>query len=975
MPSLFGGKPDTEEGMNMESAKAMLDALVRRVGCPWGILLAAGLLWGAVPTARAYYATNVLGYNWYCTVSTNGEATIQNPNGSAYCAVRPAPNGLLTLPSSLDGYPVTGIGSGAFLNCTNLTGIVIPTGLRTITFYGYSPVGGCPKFENVCVHDIAAWCDMSFNKLDGAFGVFGCLWCLQTRNASPDDEPWSEAGHLVIPEGVERVASNAFWGCKSLRSVTFPRSLKRIEKAAFRDCPNLTNLVFRSESLEIGPCAFWGCTNLTQELVIPEGVTHIGGNAFCGCSNLVKVSIAATVTNIVSGYATSDKRNGAFAGCPSIIEVTLPPCAKASAIFPSYTNIVKAAVSPGAASVGDAMFSGCVALEEVAIPDTLEVVGSGAFRACAALEEVVLPPGVETIGSMAFYGCTNLARIDLPAGLKSIGRDAFEGCSRLTEIVVPDGVTDIGGEAFGGCTGVTNMVLPLSITNIHMKYTYGEGFGAFMSCSSIVEATVPPYAPMRDLFPAAYTNIAKATVVDGAINICTSMFNNCKQLRKVVLPATLEAVEYSGFSDCTALESIDLPQGLKSIGGYAFARCPNLARITIPDSVETIGACAFDQCSLLDGVVLPSGLTRIEDSVFWGCSSLGEIDIPEGVTEIDRSPFQGCTNLARISIPRSVTSMTNLGCGNVKDVSMPSRWTCTTLFGNGRTSIVHAVVLEGETNMCASMFSGCSGLREVSIPATVEALGNSAFWYCTGLEEVELPAGVKSIGNYAFGWCTNLVRAGIPSGMNEIGSSAFSSCSRLVDVVFSGNAPACGTGIYSSTPGGLTSWVRQGSTGWDGNAESTALPDTWQGRPIRRWGTAEYEAAGEAVPDTRTETGGVPLVWLDERDLARDGDYEAAAASDAANGRPVWECYVAGLDPEDPEAEFKVRLWFEDGAVHLGWTPDWSDAEDGSGRTYRLMGKKSMDTEWEDVLEPADLSAEGWRFFRVGVSLPPEQGE
>lgn len=777
----------------MKKPNTLLAALVRWMGCACWPLLAAGLLWGALPEARANYVTNVLGHTWYFTVSTNGEGTIQNPNGSAYCAVSPAPNGLLTLPSSLDGYPVTGLGSGAFLNCTNLTGIVIPAGLRTITSYGYSPVGGCPYFENVCVHDIAAWCDMSFNKLDGGLGVFGCLWRLQTRNASPDDEPWSEAGHLVIPEGVERVASNAFWGCKSLRSVTFPRSLKHIEKAAFRDCPNLTNLVFRSESLEIGPCAFWGCTNLTQELVIPDGVTHIGGNAFCGCSNLVAVSIAATVTNIDSGYWTSDRRYGAFAGCPSIIEVTLPPCAKASAMFPeSYTNIVKAAVSPGAASVGDAMFNGCVALEEVAIPDTVEVVGSEAFRACSVLEEAVLPPGVETIGSMAFYGCTNLARIDLPVGLKGIGKSAFEGCSRLTEIVVPDGVTDIGGEAFGGCTGVTNVVLPLSITNIHMN---GEGFGAFMSCSSIVEATVPPYAPMRDLFPAAYTNIAKATVVDGAINIC------------------------------------------------------------------------------------------------------------------------------------------------------------------------------------ASMFSGCSGLREVSIPATVEALEDYAFWYCTGLEEVELPAGVKCIGNYAFGWCTNLVRAGIPSGVNEIGSSAFSSCSRLVDVVFSGNAPECGTGIYSSTPAGLTSWVRQGSTGWDGDAESTALPATWQGRPIRRWGTAEYEAAGEAVPDTRTETGGVPLVWLDERDLARDGDYEAAAAADAANGRPVWECYVAGLDPEDPEAEFKVRLWFEEGAVHLGWTPDWSDAENGSGRTYRLMGKKSMDAEWEDVLEPADLSAKGWRYFRVGVSLPPEQGE
>ena len=113
-------------------------------------------------------------------------------------------------------------------------------------------------------------------------------------------------------------------------------------------------------------------------------------------------------------------------------------------------------------------------------------------------------------------------------------------------------------------------------------------------------------------------------------------------------------------------------------------------------------------------------------------------------------------------------------------------------------------------------------------------------------------------------------------------------------------------------------------------------------------------------------------MWLDEHDLARDGNYEAAAKAEAANGRPVWECYVAGLDPEAPEAEFKVRLWFEDGAVHLAWNPDWSDAEAGARRTYRLMGKKSIDKEWKDLPEAADLAAEGWQFFRVGVALPPE---
>ena len=144
-----------------------------------------------------------------------------------------------------------------------------------------------------------------------------------------------------------------------------------------------------------------------------------------------------------------------------------------------------------------------------------------------------------------------------------------------------------------------------------------------------------------------------------------------------------------------------------------------------------------------------------------------------------------------------------------------------------------------------------------------------------------------------------------------------------------------------------------------------ALPDTWQGRPIRRWGEAQYEAAGESAPEAKTETGGVPEVWLDGYDLARDGDYEAAAGRDAANGRPVWESYAAGLDPTDPEAKFTVRLSFEEGKPHLAWEPDWR--EKGT-RTYRVWGRKAMDgeEEWTDVTEGEDRWVEdGWRFFKV----------
>jgi hypothetical protein len=47
------------------------------------------------------------------------------------------------------------------------------------------------------------------------------------------------AGHLVLPEGVVEVGSNAFKRCSNITNVTFPSTLTRIGDEAFADCDRL----------------------------------------------------------------------------------------------------------------------------------------------------------------------------------------------------------------------------------------------------------------------------------------------------------------------------------------------------------------------------------------------------------------------------------------------------------------------------------------------------------------------------------------------------------------------------------------------------------------------------------------------------------------------------------------------------------------------------------------------------------------
>ena len=117
--------------------------------------------------------------------------------------------------------------------------------------------------------------------------------------------------------------------------------------------------------------------------------------------------------------------------------------------------------------------------------------------------------------------------------------------------------------------------------------------------------------------------------------------------------------------------------------------------------------------------------------------------------------------------------------------------------------------------------------------------------------------------------------------------------------------------------------------------------------------------------------------------LAAD-EYDAMEKTMAANGcRTVGECYALGINPEDPDDDFKVTHFeMKDGkpVITLNHT------EDGSGNSFlprvKTLGAKSLDAsaqgakspgtaaQWDDMADVADPEAAGYRFFKVEVEMP-----
>jgi hypothetical protein len=71
------------------------------------------------------------------------------------------------------------------------------------------------------------------------------------------------------------------------------------------------------------------------------------------------------------------------------------------------------------------------------------------------------------------------------------------------------------------------------------------------------------------------------------------------------------------------------------------------------------------------------------------------------------------------------------------------------------------------------LFHGCTSLSAVTIPDTVTAIDENAFFDCRSLTAVTVPDSVTVIGACAFQYCTALSSATVPASVTAIGNSAF----------------------------------------------------------------------------------------------------------------------------------------------------------------------------------------------------------
>lgn len=568
---------------------------------------------------------------------------------------------------------------------------------------------------------------------------------------------------------------------KEIPSIVIPETVKKIEGSAFRECRNLKKVVFPAGLQKIGKEAFRGCSSLQEIDLASSALREMEDGVFSWCSSLVKVALPEKLQKIP--YNT-------FRNCISLSEITLPDRLR---------------------SIGDYAFLDCKKLPQLNIPSSVEEIGQYVFCGCASLQRLRLPPGLKKIPEGVFKDCTLLADINVPQldHLETIEVLAFGNCRSL-DLILPENLADLQGGLYGlksidvsncrslffGADGVlrnrySGMILyaPETLSgDYRLDCSETDGGGtvriapyAFYHCSGLTSVNGGPVDEIGDYAFAECHNLETARFEEvtqlgtGVFSGCGNLrevsfgnpdneyaaltcipdqtFRDCRGLKKIVIPESIESIGRKAFLRCRSLTEINIPYKLKSLGNTAFCGCSSLRQILLYCDLQCIPGSAFAFCENLRRVLLPDCLLGIRTKAFAGCSNLSKINLPEGLQEIGREAFFRCLELD-VRIPSTVKEIERGALAMTKSFSLAP--------GNRHFVCDEAGALFKPTphlpypNYCLVAFP-YSYRGEYILPRNVEEIQDMAFFGCSGLcGTLELGGALTHIGDMAFSGCTSL---------------------------------------------------------------------------------------------------------------------------------------------------------------------------------------------------------------------------
>ncbi len=609
------------------------------------------------------FAANIIPNNeginlYYIFNEDNKLATLQPSEGEAY-------KGIITIPEQVtfEGkiYEVAIIANEAFKDCKDLTEISIP---KTITKIGGHAFKGCDNLRtvNYNANNCVSAADVKGKSVSSAFEDCKGITTVNFGGdvvIIPEYLFWGCTGltEITIPENVQQIGGAAFIDCSAISKITI-NAIKCIRmssdnnRPAFVGAP-ITTVEFGPFATTIPDFAFYGCKTLTS-VTIPETITAIGGAAFQNCPNLTTVIFNArncTVAHTILGDNVTPAFNN-----EAITRVEFGPEVRniPNYIFWGCKGITDVTFGPNIETIGQSAFYGCTSLNNIVIPEGVTSIGGRAFANCKSLNTVTFNAvncvnmvTMENNIPMPAFENNALSAVNFGNRVEFIPDYAFSNCPNLKTFTIPTSVRHIGYKAFFGCKSLQSVTIPKGVTSI--------GGLAFAECNSLVDI----------VFNA--THCTGASKIEN--NQTFSAFHNSKSIKNVTIGNNVEILPDYLLLGCTSLNTINIPQKVKTIGNNTFAGCINLTTINY-DSERCEETLAFNGCAVIN-LTIGNNVKSIPNFAFTDCIRLNDFILPTSVENIGKYAFKGCANIKKITLPEQLKTIEGGAfedCGNLREV-------------------------------------------------------------------------------------------------------------------------------------------------------------------------------------------------------------------------------------------------------------------------------------------------------------------
>ena len=440
-------------------------------------------------------------------------------------------------------------------------------------------------------------------------------------------------------------------------------------------------------------------------------------------------------------------------------------------------------------SIGSGAFQGCDTFTELTIPETVTAIENNAFAGCTGLTDLTIPRSVTSIGSGAFSGCLNLFRIILCSKTPpTMGTEVLYDCS--ARVCVPLSGVD-GYKAAEGWDIYSSQIEGYRDETFTVTF---DGQKATTAAAPAIKAVVPPDVTVGQLpnppVRIGYNFGGWYTEPEGAGNVFTA---NTEVTSNITVYAKWNEYNYTvTFNDQGATTPVGEPS--KSVAS------PNTTVGTLPTEPANTGYHFIGWNTKSDGTGAyfdANTLVTCDTTVY----AIWMANPSFTVTFDSQGASNYITRQIKVISPNTTTGY--LPTDPIKKGFSFNGWytgregtgqkftASTVVTGNITVYASWTALIRYEINGMNATITGLTtagrALSQIQIPETIDtytvtAIGSYAFEDCSNITSISLPDTIANIGDYAFYRCSNLASINLPDGLPNIGNRAFYQCTKLTSI-------------------------------------------------------------------------------------------------------------------------------------------------------------------------------------------------